>query len=143
MKQYTLCREDGSIIGIMDFETQPQFSTEKLYQGGFLSPKLNFETDEFYEGATDEEIILKIRNEIPETPLWRIRAVLKMMGQEDNIAVALASLPEPMKTGAEYIWNYGTVIERNSQTVLFLQYVLQMTDLQVDEIFIQANNIQI
>lgn len=56
MKAYTVCREDGSIIGIMDFEEKPPFSTEKLYQGGFLTPKLNFENDEFYEGATELEL---------------------------------------------------------------------------------------
>ncbi len=143
MKTYTYCHENGDVIGVLDFETKPHFSTEKMCTESFLRPKLNFETDEFYEGATAEEIELKVRAEIPETPLWRVRAVLKLMGQEQNIINAINQLPEPTKTGAESVWNYGTVIERNSQTVLFIQSVLQMTDLQVDGIFIEANNIQL
>jgi len=129
------------------FETQPENSL-LYFTNDFIKPVFDKYPNptNVIEGVTEQDLIeikTKQRLSIPETPLWRIRAVLKMMGQEENIASALASLPEPMKTGAEYIWNYGTVIERNSQTVLFLQSVLQMTDLQVDEIFNQANNIQI
>jgi hypothetical protein len=83
-------------------------------------------------------------NEVPfEVALWRIRVILKIMGLETIIETALESLPEPTKTGAKYIWQFGTVIERQSQTVLMLQQVLGMTNEQLDEMFIQANNIEI
>ena len=76
-----------------------------------------------------------------EVQLWRIRTVLKLMQLEIQIETALETLPEPSKTAANYIWNYGTTVERSSQTVLLLQSVLQMTDEQVDDLFVQANNI--
>lgn len=76
-----------------------------------------------------------------EVQLWRIRTVLKLMQLETQIETALETLPEPSKTAANYIWNYGTTVERSSQTVLLLQSVLQMTNEQVDDLFVQANNI--
>ena len=76
-----------------------------------------------------------------EVQLWRARTVLKLLGMEQTIEVALNSLDEPLKTGALYIWQFGTTVERNSQTVLLLQTVLGLTDAQVDDIFIQAENI--
>ena len=80
--------------------------------------------------------------EVPdEVQLWRIRTVLKLLQLETQIETALDTLPEPTKTAANYIWNYGTTVERNSQTVLLLQSVLQLTDEQVDDLFIQAEQI--
>ena len=78
-----------------------------------------------------------------EVQLWRARTVLKLLGMEQVIEIALNSLEEPTKTGALYIWQFGTTVERNSQTVLLLQTVLGLTDSQVDDIFIQAENIQL
>jgi hypothetical protein len=76
-----------------------------------------------------------------EVQLWRIRTVLKLMQLETSIEQTLETLPEPSKTAANYIWNYGTTVERSSQTVLLLQSALQMTDEQVDDLFIQAEAI--
>jgi hypothetical protein len=76
-----------------------------------------------------------------EVQLWRIRTVLKLMQLETQIENALETLPEPSKTAANYIWNYGTTVERSSQTVLLLQSVLQLTNEQVDDLFVQADNI--
>ena len=76
-----------------------------------------------------------------EVQLWRIRTVLKLMQLETSIEQTLETLPEPSKTAANYIWNYGTTVERSSQTVLLLQSALQMTNEQVDDLFIQAEAI--
>lgn len=74
-----------------------------------------------------------------EVALWKIRAVLKLRGLEDAVTTALTSLEEPTKTAGLYIWNYGAAVERNSQTTIYIQAVLQLTDAQVDDMFIQAN----
>lgn len=117
---------------------------DELLQVQMVKPYFNFETRTFYEGATQQEIEIATKPIVPdEVQLWRVRTVLKLMNLETTVATALNSLEEPTKTGALYIWDYGTTIERNSQTVLFLQSVLEMTNEQVDEIFIQANNIQL
>jgi len=76
-----------------------------------------------------------------EVQLWRIRTVLKLMQLEAQIESAIDAMPEPSKTAATFIWKFGTTVERSSQTVLLLQSVLQLTDEQVDDLFIQADAI--
>lgn len=144
MKAYTVCREDGSIIGIMDFETQPPFSTEKLLTDNFIKPKLNFETNEFYEGATEEEIAEANKPLVPiEVPLWAMRNVLKKRNLFETIIGAINQLPEPLKTDALDFLEYGNFIERNSNAVLLIQQITQMSSDEVDELFIEANNIKL
>ena len=110
----------------------------------FLKPYFNFDTREYYEGGTQEELDTYNKVECPaEVALWKIRVILKVMQLEDVVANALENLEEPTKTAALYIWSYGTAIDRDSQTIAFLQSVLQLTNEQVDEIFIQANALKL
>ena len=96
------------------------------------------------EGATQQEIDQAFKDATPtEVQLWRVRTILKLMNLEATIESALDQLEEPTKTAAKNVWNYGTTVERYSQTVLFIQAVTQMTDYQVDEIFQQAEAIAI
>ncbi len=117
---------------------------DELLQVSMVKPYFNFDTREFYEGATPEEIEQAFKDKTPnEVQLWRVRTILKLMNLETTIESALDQLDEPTKTAAKNVWNYGTTVERYSQTVLFIQSVTQMTDDQVDEIFQQAEAIQI
>jgi hypothetical protein len=96
------------------------------------------------EGATQQEIEQAFKDATPtESQLWRVRTILNLMNLVATIESALDQLPEPNQTAAKNVWNYGTTVERYSQTVLFIQSVTQMTDEQVDEIFQQAEAIQI
>jgi hypothetical protein len=123
---------------------ETQVLIDELLQVEMVKPYFNFETREFYEGATPEEIEQALKDKTPaETQLWRLRTILKLMNLETTIEDALNQLDEPNQTAAKNVWNYGTTVERYSQTVLFIQSVLQMTDKQVNEIFIQAEAIQI
>jgi hypothetical protein len=117
---------------------------DELLQVEMVKPYFNFDTREFYEGATQEEIDQAFRDKTPaESQLWRVRTILKLMNLIPTIESALDQLEEPNQTAAKNVWNYGTTIERYSQTVLFIQSVTEMTDDQVDEIFQQAEAIQI
>lgn len=117
---------------------------DELLQIKMVKPYFNFDTREFYEGATPEEIEQAFKDKTPaESQLWRVRTILNLMNLIPTIESALDQLQEPTKTAAKNVWNYGTTIERYSQTVLFIQAVTQMTDDQVDEIFQQAEAIQI
>lgn len=109
-----------------------------------LKPYFNFDTREYYEGATQEELDEYNKVDCPsEVALWKVRVILKVMQLEDVVANALENLEEPTKTAALYIWSYGTAIDRDSQTIAFLQNILQLTNEQVDEIFIQANALKL
>jgi hypothetical protein len=117
---------------------------DELLEVEMVKPYFNFDTREFYEGATPAEIEQAFKDKTPaESQLWRVRTILKLMNLIPTIESALDQLEEPTRTAAKNVWNYGTTIERYSQTVLFIQSVTQMTDDQVDEIFQQAEAIQI
>ncbi len=119
-----------------------EIAIDELLTENFVVPYFNQETREFYEGATEEEITEANKPIVPfEVALWKIRAVLKLMNLETTIESALNELDEPTKTGALYIWQFGTSIDRSSPTIAFIQAILEMTDEQVDNIFIQANEI--
>lgn len=119
-----------------------EMAIDEVLTENYVKPYFNIETQSFYEGGTPEEIEEANKPIVPfEVALWRIRAILKLMGLEATIESALEQLPEPIKIGAKYIWQFGTVIERESQTVLMLQQVLGMTDQQLDDMFIQADGI--
>ena len=125
-------------------DTDTEIGIDVILTESFVIPYFNQTTQTFYEGATQEEINEANKPEVPsEVQLWRIRTILKVSGMETVIETELNNLQEPQKTAALYIWNYGTTVERYSQTVLLLQSILGLTGAQVDGIFIQAQNIQL
>jgi hypothetical protein len=139
-------KQSGKVLfAIANFEdTETEIAINEILTEFFVVPYFNFETREFYEGATPEEIEQAFKDATPsEVQLWRVRTILKLMNLETTIESALDQLEEPTQTAAKNVWNYGTTVERYSQTVLFIQSVTQMTDDQVDEIFQQAENIVI
>ena len=119
-----------------------QILIDELLKVPMVKPYFNFDKREFYEGATPEEIEQAFKDKTPnEVQLWRLRTILKLNGLEQSVEIALDELEEPTKTGAKNVWNYGTTVERYSQTVLFIQAVLEMTENEVDEIFQEAEAI--
>jgi hypothetical protein len=139
-------KQSGKVLfAIANFEdTDTEIAIDEILTEFFVVPYFNQETREFYEGATPEEIEQAFKDATPsEVQLWRVRTILKLMNLETTIESALDQLEEPTQTAAKNVWNYGTTVERYSQTVLFIQSVTQMTDDQVDEIFQQAENIVI
>lgn len=139
-------KQSGKVLfAIANFEdTDTEIAIDEILTEYFVVPYFNQETREFYEGATPEEIEQAFKDATPsEVQLWRVRTILKLMNLETTIESALDQLEEPTQTAAKNVWNYGTTVERYSQTVLFIQSVTQMTDDQVDEIFQQAENIVI
>ena len=53
---------------------------DELLQVQMVKPYFNFDTREFYEGATPEEIEQAFKDATPsETQLWRVRTILNLM----------------------------------------------------------------
>lgn len=76
-----------------------------------------------------------------EVALWKLRFILSQMQLEQSVTNAIDELPEPQKTAANYIWNFGTAVDRYSPTVSMIKEVLNINDNQVDDIFIEANKV--
>lgn len=101
-----------------------------LQSGGTVEPSELFTEEESIQANTPLEVAL-----------WKLRFVLSQMNLEQSVSEALNTLPEPQKTAANYIWNYGNAIDRHSTTISFLQAYLELSDTQVNQIFIQSNSI--
>lgn len=140
MNYYYLYNENFQYIGTTETEPSNSLWTNENWTELLIKP--TWDGTQWVEGATQQDLEDFRKSQVPqEVQLWRIRAVLKLTQLEAQIETALGLLPEPSKTAALYIWQFGTTVERNSQTVLLLQSALQMTEEQVDDLFIQAEQI--
>lgn len=89
--------------------------------------------------------------EVPEIPapivpeqvtLWQLRGVLAVMGLEDTVTSVINGMPDGNeKKIALRAWEYANNIRRQSTTVESIKSILNLTDEQVDQIFIQAEQI--
>ena len=103
---------------------------------------------EYVEYLANDGVVTQVDYEITDTSevpaevaLWKLRFVLGQMELEDAVTTAISQLPEPQKSLATYIWNYGNSIDRHSNTIQFVQSVLGLTEMQVNNIYIQANGL--
>jgi hypothetical protein len=92
---------------------------------------------EFYQ-------LVKPSFEVPQdVALWQIMATLNILGLEQTVLGALALLTEPTKSVVDRFMKHGTIVERNSATIAMIQHVIQFTDTQMDNLFIQSKNIEL
>lgn len=76
---------------------------------------------------------------VPQTLTARqARLALHGIGKLSDVPAAIAALPEPQKTNAEIEWEYATHIERNNPFVAVLASALQLTDMQVNQLFVEG-----
>lgn len=77
-----------------------------------------------------------------EVQLWRLRTILKVQGLFTSVQTAIANIPDPtLKLAAEEGFEYGNVVSRISPITQIIQQGLSLTDDQVDQIFIAAEQI--
>ena len=146
MERYFILRNEKTleVIGA-PYEEQPENSLP-YFNHNFVKPVFDVfpNPTNVIEGATQEEIDAFNKGEVPfEVPLWRIRVILKLMDLEQTVENVLNTFEEPNKTAALYLWQFGTIVERQSPTVLMLQQILELDNNQTDDIFIQANNFEL
>ena len=104
--------------------------------------KWNFEAQEYYEGATAEEIAEAQRLLVPQILTRRqFKIALAVLGKNENdILNGINQLPEPTKTIALISYTEAGTFERNNPELIFVgKTFLQMTDEQIDEVFNTGN----
>ena len=115
-----------------------------------IYPKIS--DNQYYDGSYNDDMINKTRtyNFVDSTPrpitidtisLWKLRSILSARNLIDSINNIIKSLDEPYKTYASNGFEYALTIDRNSSMILMIQQALKMSDSDVDDIFIAANNI--
>ena len=75
-----------------------------------------------------------------QVPMWAVRTVL----QNDGLFNQAQTLIEASTDNAlKNVWEYGNFADRNSRAMNVLAIELNLSDSQVDQMFIDANNISV
>jgi hypothetical protein len=145
MNRYFILRntETLEVIGAA-FETQPSNSLPYKINN-FLKPCFDVYPNPttVIEGATQEEIEEANKPIVPEVITRRqFKIALAVLGKnEQDILNGINQLPEPNKTIAMISYTEAGTFERNNPELIFVaKTFLQMTDEQIDEVFIIGNN---
>ena len=100
------------------------------------------EIDTNYSGYT----LIKWMMEQPPTPIpqqvpmWAVRTILQNDGLFDQAdALIQASTDNALKN----VWEYGNFADRDSAAIATLAAALNLTNEQVDQMFIDANNLSV
>lgn len=111
------------------------------YEGNFIKPLWN--GTDYYEGATPEDINAYNKSLVPENVRSRqLRLALVYSGFNlEDISTAIESLQEPNKSIAKIEWEYATSFDRNNQLLISLGSMLNLTEIQIDELFKLANTL--
>lgn len=73
-------------------------------------------------------------------PMWAVRTVLQNDKLFDQAQAAItASTDNALKN----VWEYGNFADRNSKAIASLAVTLNLTDAQVDQMFIDANSLEV
>lgn len=122
----------------LDFITVITLQNDSDGRGDYIAkwehPNYPRPTDEQLGSIPDKPYI-----PIPQhVPMWAVRTVL----QSDNLfdqadALVKASTDNALKN----VWEYGNFADRNSNAVNSLATAIGLTSAQVDQMFIDANNL--
>ena len=75
-----------------------------------------------------------------QVPMWAVRTVLQNDGLFDQ---AQALIEASTDNGLKNVWEYGNFADRNSNAIAALAAALGLTEQQVDQMFIDANNLSV
>lgn len=138
---YHLITEDfryGGNVG-----TQPTHNnwTNMPYLGGLIKETWNGSA--WVEGATPEEIAEANKELVPATiSQMKLRKQLILSGISisaiDNM---IAQLPQPQKDLVYTMWEYAVLFDRNDETLNAMASMLNITQEQLDNIFIYGNKL--
>lgn len=130
------------------YESQPEPVVD-LGDGTFFE---NSNIEEFLDEVTGTtqwraDAVRKPWPADPDTPVevyaWRLRISVKNAGLKDSVDYLISQLPEEQSGIAYEAWNNGVTIRRDSPLIAQLASTLGLSEQEVDDLFIQANLIQI
>jgi len=116
-----------------------ELAIDELLTENFVNPYFNFETRTFYENATEQEVEQHQISLVPKIITRRqFKIALAVLGKnEQDILNGINQLPEPTKTIAKISYTEAGTFERNNSELIFVgKTFLQMTDEQINNVFI-------
>lgn len=79
---------------------------------------------------------------VPQSVTMRqARLALLAAGKLTHVKTAIDALPEPQKSAAQIEWEYGSVVNRNSEFVEVLGKLLGLNSDEIDNLFIAASKL--
>lgn len=137
-------KQSGKVLfAVANFEdTETEIAIEEILTEFFVVPYFNQETRVFYEGATQEEIAEYQKTLVPQVITRRqFKIALAILGKNENdILNGINQLSEPTKTIALISYTEAGTFERANPELIFVgKTFLQMTDDEIDNIFIVGN----
>lgn len=92
------------------------------------------------EASAAAEAAAKAAYVPPQVPMWAVRTVLQNDGLFDQAQSLIdASTDNALKN----VWEYGNFADRNSTAITSLATALGLTSEQVDQMFRDANNLNV
>jgi hypothetical protein len=124
-----------------------RLNADGLYAEKYID---DISTGEWSDTTTNQEYLdwvnegntpLPYINPIPQSaPMWAVRTVLQNDGLFDQ---AQALINETSDNALKNVWEYGNFADRNSRAISVLAIELGLTEAQVDQMFIDANNLSV
>lgn len=75
-----------------------------------------------------------------QVPMWAVRTVLQNDNLFDQAQTAIAASTD---NALKNVWEYGNFADRNSKAIASLAATLNLTDAQVDQMFFDANSLEV
>lgn len=93
--------------------------------------------EEWVEGAEVEQLAA-----VPRIITMRqARLLLHSLGLLTQVQAAIDALPEPPRITAQIEWDYSSEVHRDKELVKMIAQQLDLTDSQVDQMFIEASQL--
>ena len=137
--------EDSDAVMVSPLmDEQPENSI--LYEpNNFIKPVFNTYPNptQVIEGASDHDIENFNKPIVPsELTLGKFMTYLALIGLEQTIIDEIELIEDAQqKIMIKTYLKYGGFVERNSQAIMFFKSILQKTDDEVDQLFINADSI--
>ena len=78
-----------------------------------------------------------------EIAAWRAKAVIEMAGLLPQVEALIASVPSEAAVVVRRAWEDGAPLQRHGQTVLTLAAALDLSEPELDDMFIQADALEV
>lgn len=143
---YTILNENRFVIGCQLTAPTSGLFTELLVVDNFIKPKINSDATGFIEGATTDEIAEEIKKSVPQT-LSRMKFIIQVFVRTgikyEDIVLFIQNLTydESQKYVILTRLRSATHFDRNSDDLLAIASLMQISEAQLDEIFIEGNKL--
>lgn len=131
----------SDVINVVEYDTTPAnpppgyLPPVKAVKSDVASPGWTYLNNTFIAPETENTPPI-----IVPVPMWAFRTILQANNLFDQVQTIVSSSTDP---ALKNVWEYGNFATRNSIAINTIAYTLGLTEQQVDQMFIDANNLSV